>query len=123
MQYQHGVAPLVRDADEQTVLKTIAVYRHASDWQRNLARVPKLPEHYGSVPPPAREGGWQTRLRAPQTLSRRRGAARLPGVDGVRDPTRGLAHPGLRAVALVLEKRLPCLVHLDPLGTEHAIGG
>jgi len=57
VQYSNGAGRVVHDADEQTILKTIAVYRHASDWQRNLARVPTLPEHYGIVPQAAKEGG------------------------------------------------------------------
>jgi len=56
VQYRDSAARVIHDGDEQTVLKTIAVYRHASDWQRNLARVQTLPEHYGIVPPPGSKG-------------------------------------------------------------------
>ncbi len=57
VQYIDGVPGIAHDADERTVLKTIAVYRHASNWQQHLARVATLPEHYGIVPQQNSEGG------------------------------------------------------------------
>lgn len=59
VQYANGAARIVDDADEKTILKTIAVYRHASDWQRNLARVDTLPENYGITPTAPETGGWR----------------------------------------------------------------
>lgn len=50
VQYTNGLPRLVHDGDEETILKTIAVYGHASHWRQNLARVATLPESYDIDP-------------------------------------------------------------------------
>jgi phosphoglycerol transferase MdoB-like AlkP superfamily enzyme len=45
-QYVNGKPRIPPTVDEQAVLKTIAVYAHASQWRRHIGRVPTLP---GSV--------------------------------------------------------------------------
>jgi arylsulfatase A-like enzyme len=57
VQYTNDMPRVIHDADVQTVLKTIAVYGHASHWQQNLARVPTLPESYGITPQQMNAGG------------------------------------------------------------------
>ena len=57
VQYTKDVPRIVQDADERTILKTVAVYGHASNWRQNLARVPTLPEAYGIVPQETDTGG------------------------------------------------------------------